>query len=128
MNFGDPFGLCPPKDNNPYDCASYLGAFVLLGQMAPAIQREPVAFLPRNTANAATGNIIGAAITKVAGAIASRTVTVAHFKSVEGATAIERSAQLRAGSFVTRRPRRPSVIVRSLAKFGGYLAGQGSLD
>ena len=62
VNFSDPFGLCPPADDNPYDCPGKMGAFVMLGQLAPQINREVAAFIPKNLAFAATGLVEEAAL------------------------------------------------------------------
>ena len=103
VNFTDPFGLCSKADNWT-NCKSWTAAdtrtvFTQLGRMAPAINREVAAFVPKNILAAAAGLAVG----EVAGAIASRlsSQTVVHFTSAEGAAAIEESGALRANSFVT---------------------------
>jgi RHS repeat-associated protein len=69
INFSDPLGLCPPEDNNPYDCGSNaMGALVMLRQMAPAINHEVATFLPKSAAAAVGGIAIG----RAAGALLSR--------------------------------------------------------
>lgn len=72
MSYADPFGLCPPQDNDPYTCPGRMGAFVMLGQMAPAINHEVAWFLPRNLAFAAGGLALEAGFGKLAGALFSR--------------------------------------------------------
>lgn len=91
MNFGDPFGLCPPADNNPYDCPGYLGAFVLLGQASPALQRELLLFLPRNLANIAVGGALGT-VTRAAITVTARGTMSAAAQSA----AIGRAGELAA--------------------------------
>ncbi|MBI2795524.1 MAG: RHS repeat-associated core domain-containing protein, partial [Gemmatimonadetes bacterium] len=69
VEFSDPFGLCPPADRNPYDCPGKLGALVMLGQVAPQINREVALFIPKNLAMAATGMALEAAVARVAVAV-----------------------------------------------------------
>lgn len=66
VSYSDPFGLCPPQDDNPYDCPGNMGAFVLLGQRAPAINKAVALFLP-TTASFAVGGAgeTGAGITSL---------------------------------------------------------------
>ena len=47
-------GVAGTDPNNAYDCPGYLGAFVLLGQRAPAINQAVANFLP-TTASIAVG-------------------------------------------------------------------------
>ena len=72
VNYGDPFGLCPPADQNPYDCPGKMGALVMLGQMAPQVNREVALFLPKQLATAASGLALESAIGKVLGWVTER--------------------------------------------------------
>jgi RHS repeat-associated protein len=72
VNFSDPFGLCPPADDNPYDCPGMMGAFVMLGQAAPSINREVATFLPKNAFAAVTGLGFQSLVGRVVGAFAGR--------------------------------------------------------
>ncbi|HEU4589250.1 MAG TPA: colicin E5-related ribonuclease, partial [Gemmatimonadales bacterium] len=72
VNYSDPFGLCPPKDQNPNDCpGKYEGALVQLGLWAPAINHEVAWFLPRNLAAAASGLAIEAVAGRVLAGVRS---------------------------------------------------------
>jgi RHS repeat-associated protein len=73
INGRDPFGSCPPVDQNPYDCPGKMGALVMLGQMAPSINHEVAWFLPKNIINALGGNLLEAGLAKLAGAFAGET-------------------------------------------------------
>jgi RHS repeat-associated protein len=99
VNFSDPFGLCPPQDNNPNDCPGKLGALVMLGQMAPAMAKAietpaevVLAFSPGGLPLRAVrvGNAASKLVTGAARALAKRigrnSVTVAikgGFKRVD---------------------------------------------
>lgn len=122
-NFSDPFGLskCPPA------CGE---VFEQLRDLAPAMERELATFVPRNAAAAAGGNIIGAGISKLAGAIASRlgTRAVTHFTSAEGAAAIEGSGALRQGSFVAPASEVAGMSARAAETFLEIGAGRGAMQ
>jgi RHS repeat-associated protein len=77
VSYSDPFGLCPPEDNNPYSCPGLVGAFVMLGQAAPAIKHDILSFLPRNLAWAAGGLAFEAGLGKLASALFARASTAA---------------------------------------------------
>ena len=94
VNFSDPFGLCPPADDNPYDCPGRMGAFVMLGQMAPQINREVAMFLPGNLASAAGGMVLGKAVSLVAGALRGGAVAA----GAEAAEEVGASARTPVGS------------------------------
>lgn len=66
VNFGDPFGLCPPCG------ADAIEVFRTLGRMAPAMNQALTEFLPKNALAAVTGNIVGGIVGRIAGAAASR--------------------------------------------------------
>ena len=69
VNYSDPFGLCPPQDNNLNDCPGKTGALVQLGRMAPAINQSVGLF----AGVSAVGGAIGAAFTTLVGGGASIT-------------------------------------------------------
>lgn len=71
LNNSDPFGLCPPTDKNPNDCPGKIGALVMLGQRAPAIN-QAVATL----AVAGVAGGLGAAVELGAAASAAIDATV----------------------------------------------------
>ncbi|MGH9566293.1 MAG: RHS repeat-associated core domain-containing protein, partial [Candidatus Angelobacter sp.] len=52
VNYGDPFGLCPPQDNDASTCPGKTGALVMLGRMAPAMNSAVLSFLPNCNASA----------------------------------------------------------------------------
>jgi RHS repeat-associated protein len=72
VDYSDPFGLCPPADQNPYDCPGKMGAFVMLGQMVPQINREVALFLPKQAATAASGLALESVIGKALGWVTGR--------------------------------------------------------
>jgi len=98
-NHSDPFGLCPPADNDYSTCNnSLIQAAVQLGRSAPAMNEAVGSFIPNNLVAAIGGSLVGKAAGALFGSLG--TSSVAHFTSVEGAAAIEGSGGLRAGSFV----------------------------
>ena len=112
VTYSDPFGLCPPQDNDPYTCPGQMGAFVMLGQMAPAINHEVAWFLPRNLAAAVTGLAAEAAVGRVVAAVralfsgGSETAATASESALsEAGQAPDRGGLTKAG--------------RALAKHGG---------
>jgi RHS repeat-associated protein len=84
VNFSDPFGLCPPEDDNPRDCPGKMGALVMLGQMAPSINYEIASFLPNNLIAAVGGLGVGAFVGRVVGAIAGRSASASEQILFEG--------------------------------------------
>jgi RHS repeat-associated protein len=94
--YTDPFGLtrCPP-DCPTFTAAQQQAVFQAMGQIAPELNRELVTFLPKNVAMAVGGNLVGAAVTRVAAGVAgarSGTTTLYRVVKAEELAGIEASS------------------------------------
>ena len=133
VSFDDPYGLCPV-------CAAAAAVAVgsAIGSVAYRAFRNHQAGRPLTSGlgtaaltglrDGAVSAMVGMGMGAVAGKVASQTVSVVHFTSVEGAAAIESSGALRAGSFVTT----PSQVAGATAAEAESLleinAGKGAMQ